>query len=149
MLDLTVEEALSFFSAHENISRILQTLKDVGLGYIKLGQSANTLSGGEAQRMKLSLELSKRQRGKNLYILDEPTTGLHFEDIDKLAKLLFKLRDLGNTIIIIEHQCDIIKMADYAVELGPCGGEKGGYILYQGALSGLKKLDTPTSKFLK
>lgn len=149
VLDLTVEEALSFFSAHENISRILQTLKDVGLGYIKLGQSANTLSGGEAQRMKLSLELSKRQRGKNLYILDEPTTGLHFEDIDKLSKLLFKLRDLGNTIIIIEHQCDIIKMADYVVELGPCGGDKGGYILYQGALGGLKKLDTPTSKFLK
>ncbi len=128
-LNLTVNEALEIFSAHPKIVAKLQTLKDVGLGYIRLGQAANTLSGGEAQRIKLSLELSRRTRGQALYILDEPTTGLHWDDIDKLLKLLFKLRDAGNTIIVIEHHPDFIRLADYLIELGPTGGEKGGYLL--------------------
>ena len=128
-LNLTVNEALDVFSAHPKIVAKLQTLKDVGLGYIHLGQAANTLSGGEAQRIKLSLELSRRTRGQALYILDEPTTGLHWDDIDKLLKLLFKLRDAGNTIIVIEHHPDFIRLADYLVELGPTGGDKGGYLL--------------------
>ncbi len=128
-LNLTVDEALAVFAAHPKIVDKLQTLKDVGLGYIRLGQAANTLSGGEAQRIKLSLELSRRTRGDALYILDEPTTGLHWDDIDKLLKLLFKLRDAGNTIIVIEHHPDFIRLADYLIELGPTGGEKGGYLL--------------------
>lgn len=128
-LNLTVDEAIGVFGAHPKILSKLQTLKDVGLGYIHLGQAANTLSGGEAQRIKLSLELSRRTRGSALYILDEPTTGLHWDDIDKLLKLLFKLRDAGNTIIVIEHHPDFIRLADYLIELGPTGGEKGGYLL--------------------
>ena len=128
-LNLTVDEALEVFGAHPKIAAKLQTLKDVGLGYIRLGQPANTLSGGEAQRIKLSLELSRRTNGQALYILDEPTTGLHWDDVDKLLKLLFKLRDAGNTIIVIEHHPDFIRLADYLIELGPTGGEKGGYLL--------------------
>ena len=128
-LNLTVDEAIEVFSAHPKIMAKLQTLQEVGLGYIHLGQPANTLSGGEAQRIKLSLELSRRTRGQALYILDEPTTGLHWDDIDKLLKLLFKLRDAGNTIIVIEHHPDFIRLADYLVELGPTGGDKGGYLL--------------------
>ncbi|MBO5255607.1 MAG: excinuclease ABC subunit UvrA, partial [Opitutales bacterium] len=128
-LNLTVDEALEVFGAHPKILAKLQTLKDVGLGYIRLGQASNTLSGGEAQSIKLSLELSRRTRGQALYILDEPTTGLHWDDVDKLLKLLFKLRDAGNTIIVIEHHPDFIRLADYLIELGPTGGEKGGYLL--------------------
>lgn len=128
-LNLTVDEAIEVFSAHPKIMAKLQTLQDVGLGYIHLGQPANTLSGGEAQRIKLSLELSRRTRGQALYILDEPTTGLHWDDVDKLLKLLFRLRDAGNTIIVIEHHPDFIRLADYLVELGPTGGDKGGYLL--------------------
>lgn len=128
-LNLTVDEALDVFSAHPKIVAKLQTLKEVGLGYIHLGQPANTLSGGEAQRIKLSLELSRRTRGQALYILDEPTTGLHWDDIVKLLTLLFKLRDAGNTIIVIEHHPDFIKLADYLIELGPTGGANGGYLL--------------------
>lgn len=149
LLDLSITEACQFFRSHEKIARTLCTLEEVGLGYLKLGQASNTLSGGEAQRIKLSLELSKRQRGKNLYILDEPTTGLHFDDIEKLARLMFKLRDAGNTLIVIEHHTDLIAMADYILELGESGGENGGRILFQGNLKDFKKVDTPTSFYIK
>ena len=119
VLDLTVEDAHGYFSAVPNIARKLQTLLDVGLGYIRLGQSATTLSGGEAQRVKLALELSKRDTGRTLYILDEPTTGLHFADIDLLLKVLHQLRDAGNTIVVIEHNLDVIKTADWVIDMGP------------------------------
>ncbi len=114
------------------IARKLQTLIDVGLGYIRLGQSATTLSGGEAQRVKLSLELSKRDTGRTLYILDEPTTGLHFHDIELLLKVLHRLRDHGNTVVVIEHNLDVIKTADWMIDLGPEGGDGGGRIIAEG-----------------
>ena len=129
---MSVDEALKVFSKQPRIAEKLHTLADVGLGYIKLGQPAPTLSGGEAQRIKLSLELSKRQQGQTLYILDEPTTGLHWLDIQRLMDLLFKLRDAGNTILIIEHDLDVIRLADWIVELGPEGGQGGGEIVFQG-----------------
>jgi excinuclease ABC subunit A len=129
---MTVEQAHEFFSAVPVVARKLQTLLDVGLGYITLGQSATTLSGGEAQRVKLSLELSKRDTGRTLYILDEPTTGLHFQDIDLLLKVLHRLRDHGNTVVVIEHNLDVIKTADWIIDLGPEGGEGGGEIIAQG-----------------
>ncbi|MDO9236917.1 MAG: excinuclease ABC subunit UvrA [Aquabacterium sp.] len=132
ILDLTVEAALAFFSAVPSIARKLQTLMDVGLGYIRLGQSATTLSGGEAQRVKLSLELSKRDTGRTLYILDEPTTGLHFHDIALLLKVLHQLRDAGNTIVVIEHNLDVIKTADWLIDMGPEGGSGGGSLLVAG-----------------
>ena len=132
VLGMTVETATEFFSAVPAISRKLQTLLDVGLGYIKLGQSAITLSGGEAQRVKLALELSKRDTGRTLYILDEPTTGLHFHDIDLLLHVLHRLRDHGNTIVVIEHNLDVIKTADWIIDLGPEGGNGGGRILVEG-----------------
>ena len=132
VLAMSVDEALEVFCKQPRIAEKLRTLADVGLGYIKLGQPATTLSGGEAQRIKLSLELSKRQQGQTLYILDEPTTGLHWLDIQKLMDLLFKLRDAGNTILVIEHDLDVVRMADWVVELGPEGGEAGGQILFQG-----------------
>ena len=129
ILDMTIEDAYDFFSAIPALKRKLQTLLDVGLSYIKLGQSATTLSGGEAQRIKLSKELSKRDTGKTLYILDEPTTGLHFYDIKQLLHVLFKLRDHGNTVVIIEHNLDVIKTADWIIDIGPEGGNKGGRII--------------------
>ncbi len=129
VLNMTVEQATEFFSAVPTLSRKLQTLLDVGLGYIKLGQSATTLSGGEAQRVKLSLELSKRDTGRTLYILDEPTTGLHFHDIDLLLHVLHRLRDHGNTVVVIEHNLDVIKTADWVIDLGPEGGGGGGRII--------------------
>ena len=132
ILGLTVEDALAFFSAVPNLTRKLQTLMDVGLSYLKLGQSATTLSGGEAQRVKLALELSRRDTGRTLYILDEPTTGLHFADIDLLLKVLHQLRDAGNTIIIIEHNLDVIKTADWLIDMGPEGGDGGGQVVAQG-----------------
>ena len=132
VLELTVEDALEFFNAVPVIKRKLQTLMDVGLSYITLGQSATTLSGGEAQRIKLSRELSKRDTGKTLYILDEPTTGLHFHDVKLLLKVLHTLRDHGNTIVVIEHNLDVIKTADWIIDLGPEGGHKGGEILATG-----------------
>ncbi|MDH3935497.1 MAG: excinuclease ABC subunit UvrA, partial [Gammaproteobacteria bacterium] len=132
VLELTVEDAAVFFSAVPVISRKLQTLLDVGLSYIKLGQNATTLSGGEAQRVKLSKELSKRDTGKTLYILDEPTTGLHFHDIEQLLKVLHRLRDHGNTVVIIEHNLDVIKTADWLIDLGPEGGNGGGEIIAAG-----------------
>jgi len=132
VLDMTVEQAHDFFSAVPVLERKLHTLLEVGLGYIKLGQSATTLSGGEAQRVKLSLELSKRDTGRTLYILDEPTTGLHFHDIDLLLKVLHRLREHGNTVVVIEHNLDVIKTADWVIDLGPEGGEGGGRIIAQG-----------------
>ena len=132
VLDMTVEDATPFFSAVPNIARKLQTLLDVGLGYIKLGQSATTLSGGEAQRVKLALELSKRDTGRTLYILDEPTTGLHFHDIRLLLQVLHQLRDAGNTIVVIEHNLDVIKTADWVIDMGPEGGAGGGTLVVAG-----------------
>jgi excinuclease ABC subunit A len=132
VLEMTVENAYEFFKPVPVVARKLQTLLDVGLGYIRLGQSATTLSGGEAQRVKLSLELSKRDTGKTLFILDEPTTGLHFHDIDLLLKVLHRLRDQGNTVVVIEHNLDVIRTADWVVDLGPEGGEGGGRILCEG-----------------
>jgi excinuclease ABC subunit A len=139
VLDMTVEEAHVFFKPVPVIARKLQTLLDVGLGYIRLGQSATTLSGGEAQRVKLSLELSKRDTGRTLYILDEPTTGLHFHDIDLLLKVIHRLRDQGNTVVIIEHNLDVIKTADWLIDLGPEGGAGGGQIIGAGTPEDLAK----------
>jgi excinuclease ABC subunit A len=132
VLAMTVEDAHAFFSAVPALARKLQTLLDVGLGYITLGQSATTLSGGEAQRVKLALELSKRDTGRTLYILDEPTTGLHFHDIGLLLKVLHQLRDAGNTIVVIEHNLDVIKTADWLIDMGPEGGSGGGRVLVEG-----------------
>ncbi len=132
VLDMTVEDALDLFQPVPSIARKLETLMDVGLSYIKLGQSATTLSGGEAQRVKLSKELSRRDTGRTLYILDEPTTGLHFHDIEHLLAVLHKLRDDGNTIVVIEHNLDVIKTADWVIDLGPEGGHRGGEIIAQG-----------------
>jgi excinuclease ABC subunit A len=132
ILGMTVEQALAFFDAVPNIHRKLQTLMDVGLSYIKLGQSATTLSGGEAQRIKLALELSKRDTGRTIYILDEPTTGLHFADIELLLRVLTQLRDAGNTIVVIEHNLDVIKTADWLIDIGPEGGAGGGRVVAQG-----------------
>ena len=129
---MTVNQALAFFLRIAPIRERLQTLIDVGLGYIHLGQSATTLSGGEAQRVKLSRELSKRSTGRTLYILDEPTTGLHMEDINKLLLVLNRLVDNGNTVIIIEHNLDVIKTADHIIDLGPEGGDGGGFIVETG-----------------
>ncbi|MFZ9682757.1 MAG: excinuclease ABC subunit A, partial [Cephaloticoccus sp.] len=143
VLDLTVREAITLF---RNIPRVidkLATLDAVGLGYLQLGQPAPTLSGGEAQRLKLSLELSKRQQGETLYILDEPTTGLHWVDIQRLMDLLFKLRDAGNTVIIIEHNLDVLNLADWLIDLGPGGGKAGGEMVYAGAREGIE--DEPRS----
>ena len=131
-LSMTIEEALAFFNAIPVIKRKLQTLMDVGLSYITLGQNATTLSGGEAQRVKLARELSKRDTGKTLYILDEPTTGLHFHDIQQLLNVLHRLRDHGNTIVVIEHNLDVIKTADWLIDVGPEGGDKGGEIIATG-----------------
>jgi excinuclease ABC subunit A len=127
ILEMTVEAAYDFLQAVPTIARKLQTLLDVGLSYIKLGQAATTLSGGEAQRVKLALELSKRDTGRTLYILDEPTTGLHFADIDLLLKVLHQLRDAGNTIVVIEHNLDVIKTADWLIDMGPEGGIRWRY----------------------
>jgi excinuclease ABC subunit A len=132
ILEMTVEDAHDFFRDVPTIARKLQTLLDVGLSYIRLGQSATTLSGGEAQRVKLAQELSKRDTGRTLYILDEPTTGLHFADIDLLLKVLHQLRDAGNTIVVIEHNLDVIKTADWVIDMGPEGGAGGGQLVAQG-----------------
>jgi len=132
LLEMTAAQAAEFFSAVPAIARKLQTLIDVGLGYVRLGQSATTLSGGEAQRVKLSLELSKRDTGRTLYILDEPTTGLHFHDIQLLLNVLHRLRDAGNTVVVIEHNLDVVKTADWIIDLGPEGGDGGGRIVATG-----------------
>jgi excinuclease ABC subunit A len=150
VLDMTVEDAREFFDAVPMLNRKLQTLMDVGLSYIRLGQSATTLSGGEAQRVKLSRELSKRDTGKTLYILDEPTTGLHFQDISQLLDVLHRLRDHGNTVVVIEHNLDVIKTADWIVDLGPEGGSGGGQVVAVGTpeqVAGKRK--SHTGRFLK
>jgi excinuclease ABC subunit A len=150
VLDLSIRESLALFANHPRISRILQTIADVGLDYIKLGQPAPTLSGGEAQRVKLSRELAKRATGKTLYVLDEPTTGLHFEDIRKLLTVLDKLVNTGNTVIVIEHNLDVIKCADHMIDLGPEGGAKGGKIVASGTPESVaKKKSSHTGFFLK
>ncbi|MES9971185.1 MAG: excinuclease ABC subunit UvrA [Candidatus Thiodiazotropha sp.] len=150
VLAMTVEEALLFFDAVPAIKRKLQTLMDVGLSYISLGQNATTLSGGEAQRVKLSRELSKRDTGKTLYILDEPTTGLHFHDVNHLLEVLHRLRNHGNTVVVIEHNLDVIKTADWIIDLGPEGGDKGGKIIAQGTPQQLSKIrGSHTGHFLK
>jgi excinuclease ABC subunit A len=147
---MTVEQAFAFFEPVPSVARKLQTLLDVGLGYITLGQSATTLSGGEAQRVKLSLELSKRDTGRTLYILDEPTTGLHFHDIELLLTVLHRLRDHGNTVVVIEHNLDVIKTADWIVDLGPEGGAGGGRIVAQGTPEEIAATEASyTGRYLK
>jgi excinuclease ABC subunit A len=132
VLDMTVEDAADFFKAVPGIRDKMEMLKEVGLGYVQVGQPATTLSGGEAQRVKLSKELSRRATGKTLYILDEPTTGLHFEDVRKLLEVLHRLADQGNTVVVIEHNLDVIKTADWVIDMGPGGGVNGGKIVVEG-----------------
>ena len=132
VLNMTVEEALEFFKHIPSIHRKIETLNDVGLSYIRLGQPSTELSGGEAQRVKLATELSRRSTGKTVYILDEPTTGLHFADVHKLIEILHRLAESGNTVIVIEHNLDVIKTADYIIDIGPEGGDRGGTVIAQG-----------------
>ena len=149
VLEMTVAEAYEFFAKVPSLARKLKTLVDVGLGYIALGQSSTTLSGGEAQRIKLATELSKRSTGKTLYLLDEPTTGLHFDDVAKLMKILLKLRDQGNTVVVIEHNLDVIRSADWIIDLGPGGGDKGGNLVCEGPVSTIRACkNSVTGKFL-
>jgi excinuclease ABC subunit A len=150
VLDMTIEDAAVFFSAVPVVATKLQTLLDVGLSYVKLGQNATTLSGGEAQRVKLAKELSKRATGRTLYILDEPTTGLHFEDVKHLLAVLHRLRDEGNTVIVIEHNLDVIKTADWVIDLGPEGGDGGGAIVAEGTPEQLARAaGSFTGRYLK
>ena len=150
VLDMTVEEALEFFKNVPTIHRKIQTLYDVGLSYVKLGQPSTELSGGEAQRIKLATELSKRGTGKTIYVLDEPTTGLHFADVHKLVEILRKLSDGGNTVVVIEHNLDVIKTADYIIDMGPEGGDGGGTVIAQGTPEEICKVpESYTGQFLK
>ena len=150
VLDMTINQAVEFFEAVPNILHKIKVLQDVGLGYIKLGQPSSTLSGGESQRVKLAAELSKKDTGKTLYILDEPTTGLHFEDIKILLGVLNRLVDKGNTVIVIEHNMDVIKCADYVIDLGPEGGRGGGELVAAGTPEQVAKSATSiTAKYLK
>jgi len=150
VLSMKIETALKFFENIPSVSRKLKTLNDVGLGYLELGQSATTLSGGEAQRVKLATELSRKGSERTLYLLDEPTTGLHFADIEKLLNVLNRLVDKGSTVIIIEHQLDVIKGADYIVDLGPEGGDKGGYVVASGTPEEIAACPASyTGKYLK
>ena len=150
VLDMTINQAVEFFENVPHILHKIKVLQDVGLGYIKLGQSSTTLSGGESQRVKLATELSKRDTGQTIYILDEPTTGLHFEDIRVLMDVLQKLVERGNTVIVIEHNLDVIKVADYLIDMGPEGGRGGGQLLYAGTPEGLVEAQVGyTWKFLK
>lgn len=150
VLNMPIEEAMHFFEAVPAISRHLRTLNDVGLGYVRLGQSATTLSGGEAQRVKLASELQKRSTGRTVYVLDEPTTGLHFEDISKLLTVLSGLVDKGNTVIVIEHNLDVIKTADWVVDMGPEGGAGGGLVVAEGTPEQVAGVPAShTGKFLR
>ncbi len=150
VLDMQVEEAVEFFQNVPKIYRRVQTLYDVGLGYVKLGQPATELSGGEAQRVKLATELSRRSNGKTLYLLDEPTTGLHFEDIRKLLTVLERLVDAGDTVVVIEHNLDVVKTADYVIDLGPEGGQGGGTIVAQGTPEEVAQVpESYTGQFLQ
>ena len=150
ILDMTIDQGVKLFSSIRQLARKLEVLQEVGLGYLKLGQSATTLSGGEAQRVKLAAELARVPRGHTVYILDEPTTGLHLADIDQLLKVLFKLRDLGNTVIVIEHNLDVIKVAGHIIDLGPEGGDAGGEIVAVGTPSEVaQNKKSHTAKYLK
>ena len=150
VLDMTVDEAVHFFDALPKIRRKIETLNDVGLSYIKLGQPSTTLSGGEAQRIKLATELSKRATGKTFYILDEPTTGLHFADVHKLIEILHRLSESGNTVVVIEHNLDVIKTADYIIDIGPEGGDKGGTVIAKGTPEEVAKAEKSyTGKYVK
>jgi excinuclease ABC subunit A len=150
VLEMTVEDALEFFENQPRIRQKLETLVDVGLGYIHLGQSATTLSGGEAQRVKLATELAKRDTGRTLYILDEPTTGLHFEDVRLLLEVLHRLVDKGNSIVVIEHNLDVIKTADWIIDLGPDGGERGGQVVAAGTPEDVAEVEgSYTGQFLQ
>ena len=147
---MTIEEGLTFFENIPKIQRKLQTLCDVGLSYVKMGQSATTLSGGEAQRVKLATELSKKSTGRTLYILDEPTTGLHIADVHKLTEMLNRLVEAGNTVLVIEHNLDVIKIADYIIDLGPEGGDNGGKVIAKGTPEQVCKVEgSYTGKYLK
>ncbi len=150
VLNMTINEAVEFFENIPNIIQKIRTLKDVGLGYLTLGQASTTISGGEAQRVKLATELAKRDTGKTLYVLDEPTTGLHFEDIKVLMNVLNKLVDKGNTVLIIEHNMDVIKMADWIIDMGPEGGDRGGRIVCEGTPEEISKCkESYTAKYLE
>jgi excinuclease ABC subunit A len=150
ILDLAIEDAVPVLRDIPQVRQKLQTLVDVGLGYVHLGQAATTLSGGEAQRMKLARELSKRQTGRTMYVLDEPTTGLHFDDVRKLLEVLHRLTDLGNTVIIIEHNLDVIRNADWILDLGPEGGEGGGTIVAEGPPAAIAQAEgSHTAEFLR
>jgi excinuclease ABC subunit A len=150
VLDMSVDEACDFFEAVPTIYRKIKTLQDVGLGYIKLGQPSTTLSGGEAQRIKLATELSKRSTGNTIYILDEPTTGLHFDDVRKLLQILQTFADGGNTVVVIEHNMDVIKQADYIIDMGPEGGNGGGTVVATGTPEEIaKKKKSYTGQYLK
>ena len=150
ILEMTVEEALDFFENHERIRRKLETLNAVGLSYIKLGQPSTTLSGGEAQRIKLATELSRKSTGKTVYILDEPTTGLHFADVHRLIEILQRLTEGGNTVLVIEHNLDVIKTADYIIDLGPEGGDRGGEVIAFGTPEEVAEVShSYTGQFLK
>jgi excinuclease ABC subunit A len=150
ILDMTVDDAVEFFQNQSQVLQKLKTLQNVGLGYIHVGQQATTLSGGEAQRVKLAKELSKRSTGKTIYILDEPTTGLHFEDVRKLLEVLHTLVDQGNTVIVIEHNLDVIKTADWVIDMGPEGGDRGGYVVGFGTPESIAAIkESYTGKYLK
>ena len=150
VLDMTVDEAAEFFQNIPKIYRKLKTLQDVGLGYIRMGQPATTLSGGEAQRIKLATELSRRSNGKTLYILDEPTTGLHIADIDKLLGVLNRLVEAGDSVLVIEHNLDVIKTADYVIDLGPEGGDQGGMVVAKGTPEEIVAVEASyTGQYLK
>jgi excinuclease ABC subunit A len=150
VLDLTVADGLDFFDAQPRIMERLELLNDVGLGYLHLGQSATTLSGGEAQRVKLATELAKRDTGRTLYILDEPTTGLHFEDVRLLLEVLHRLVEKGNSVLVIEHNLDVIKTADWIIDLGPEGGQRGGQVVAQGTPEAVADIaESHTGAFLK
>jgi excinuclease ABC subunit A len=150
VLNLSIEHAAEVFKAFPPMLSKLETLRDVGLGYIRVGQSAPTLSGGEAQRVKLAKELSKRATGKTIYVLDEPSVGLHTADVHKLIEVLHRLVEGGNTVVIIEHNMDIIKVADHIIDLGPEGGDRGGHLLAEGTPEEIAKVkDSYTGKFLK
>jgi excinuclease ABC subunit A len=150
VLDMSINDAVDFFENVPSIYRKIKTLQDVGLGYITLGQSSTTLSGGEAQRVKLATELSKKDTGNTFYILDEPTTGLHFEDVNVLMGVINRLVGRGNTVLIIEHNLDVVKSADWVIDIGPEGGKEGGQVLFEGTPENLiKNNESETARFLK
>ena len=149
VLDLTINQAVDFFAGIPSILKKIKVLQDIGLGYIRLGQPSSTLSGGENQRVKLATELAKKDTGRTLFILDEPTTGLHFDDVNTLLNILNRLVDKGNTVLVIEHNLDILKCADHIIDMGPGGGDNGGNIIAEGTPEQLAGLDSPTAPYLK